>query len=258
MTPTFKFDQREFDKAAKDLSSTLTRKTVPEFLKDQARLLTRDLIKLTPPTSKNPFRESFNVQKKTGEKAIELDVKTVFHPLDGVNIMSGPRSKSLWKLARAGRFSELKSVLVSAGLRVVSIAKEVDGGLYKRIRGTGYGRRLRRNKPMGNLVVNAASIKQFIEGRKKLLGISKAGWLVAARALLVRGIPAWISRHRGQGEFIDRTGRGTVAEVEIRNNVPFLKNEQRIVDRALRERTRAMRVQFEKIMEKEARKFNAK
>jgi hypothetical protein len=81
----FELDTRAFEV---ELERRLqrTKRAAGEVVADQARLFVRDCIKLTPPFDKQPLGESFNVQRRAGERAVLQDVGKVFVTLGGVDL----------------------------------------------------------------------------------------------------------------------------------------------------------------------------
>ena len=85
-----------------------------------------------------------------------------------------------------------------------------------------------------------------------MAGKAKAGWLPAATALFVPNIPRYAFRHSpGKGVFID--GRQAQRPfIEARNRTLWSRNDyeaQRIVNNAIRSRTRDMETYFAKTMQ---------
>ena len=77
MNEVMQFRTADFNRKIDELIE-LTGKSAAEVLTSEGRLFTADVIKMTPPFSGAPSTESFNVQRKAGEGAVERDIKRVY------------------------------------------------------------------------------------------------------------------------------------------------------------------------------------
>lgn len=248
-------DTREFSRAVRALQAA-RRVSFQRLLRDQARLFVRDVLKLTPPRGRAAISESFNAQKRRGEKRVERDILKVFMPVSALKILSEPQNaslaESLGSAIRRQDWAVAEAILVRLGfssIRVEPDATEHDQARDRR------GQVNRRQRP--TIILHVASVKKYIKAQLAHVGKTKAGWLLAANALGVP-VPQWIRRHGGAtpGLFRDETPNSSNPSITIGNLVIYGDGFQdlRIVQTALQLRTKAMKTQTEKILQAEIRK----
>lgn len=255
MTPTIKIDYRNFQRELRNLSER-KRGGVAGVLKQQARLLTGDLLKFTPPFDpKSPIASSFNSQRKMGENAVKRDVERGQKDIRELDMIANgsPRIK---KLLRKRDLQGLENVLRRSGFRNANVFSEATVARHNSMR-TRYGI-IRRSQQ--NFVLNGRSIKTVEREKLKGVGKAKAGWKPAATRFGPK-IPAWISRHGGQGSYTDRSMDNFRPYIEVVNSVPHIQSAAqtlRIVQRAIDNRVRNMQKELGNLMEREARRASAR
>lgn len=255
MTPTIKIDYRNFQREIRALSER-KRGGVAAVLKQQARLLTGDLLKFTPPFDpKSPISASFNSQRKMGEAAVKRDVERGQKDIRDLDMIANgsPRIKALM---RKRDLQGLENVLRRSGFRNAQVFSEATLARHNSLRNR-YGI-IRRSQQ--NFVLNGRSIKSVEREKLKGVGKAKAGWKPAATRFGPK-IPAWISRHGGAGSYTDRSTDNFRPYIEVVNSVPHLQTSAqrlRIVQRAIDNRTRNMRKELENLIERESRRATAR
>ena len=237
MTPTFEYDATAYRKAARDL--------VQKFhidggalLRDEARLLVRDLMTLTPPKN--------NGGLSAGQRAAERDINKVFLPIrKALKLMlekmgTDRVTKLITMLLRKGKFEAAKQWLLPStvgsirvrvnehtrrGFRVsqyyqtrkitnhpipgVTTATEFAGELD---RTKHESRRNRYGKVLGGyysqvLMDNRAgqALRKYIQEVKDRVGFSLAGWIPSADKIGFQVRDKWVARFRGKanGNIVD-------------------------------------------------------
>jgi hypothetical protein len=248
-----------------------------KVLKAQARLLVRDLIAATPPFGKAAFSrdvESYNDQRAIGRKAVERDIRKVFvslrdyiKELDNVKLAAAltqagglGASSNIKTRKQSFRKSSVDMPALEAIFRNMGkegrVIMEVNADLHKKARN-------RRGRTVGGksnryVVVRERSLDKYISEVQRRVGYAKAGWMKAAIALGVKGIPNWIKQHVTAGVFEDRTNASNMS-VTVGNLVEFQEDfDRRQFQAALKNREIAIPIEMRKIVEGEARKRGAK
>ena len=245
-----------------------------KVLKDQAKLFVKDLIKVTPPFGKATFSESYNEQRKSGEDAVERDIRKVFIPL---RVFAESVSSRNPKLAAAilaaggivgSNVKTKKSKVVKSSIDMDAldaifrnmgmegrVVRYVNPEIHQRAR----GRRGRVKRATPLFVVSEKSLDSYITSVKKDVGKAKSGWLKAAIGLGVAGIPNWIRRHLTPGVFVDKTlANNPEASITVGNLVEYSGDfDAAKFEAAIQNRQRGMANQLAKMAEHRARKANS-
>lgn len=256
------FDTTSFDHAF-GLFMANSKRDVKLVLKQQAKLLTVDCAKLTPPFSKavfgNPASESFAAQKRIGDAAVRTQVTGLFNPaanMSDVKGALGPKTARLLKgYLGSGEFQKFKTFLERRKVQT-QFVESANVGLHSASRDR--GGRVRKKANM--LVFNADSIRAVLKEKLSHVGRAKAGWKAAAQKFGVP-LPGWITRHSTPGDARDDTDDPTNPSVTIWNKVGYASelasnSELRIIERALAFRARAMMRQVENYQNKRAQEFS--
>lgn len=255
--------------------------TFHEVVKGQARLITRDCIKRTPPFTgqKGQFKpntEGFPKQLKAGEIAIRNDLLRVFRPANSFWSLcidkdgnKGDLAKAAAKFARRGDLEGIKSLpFKSPFLRsIVGIQRTADPTYYESWRNNSRGRPPIKSKGVlvhkGTVptwessvgkrgVTNYGGLSKIYKAKVARIGLAKAGWLTALERL--NGTPKmsarWINRHKGRatGWLRWNVSKPAFPVVTVANTVPHVQQagqERRIVENALRDRMRNLPKQIE-------------
>lgn len=237
---------RWFDDSLRKIAE-LSQRTMEDVLKQQAGLIARDAMRLTPPFGKNPLKEAMGTQKKSGEGAVSHDVDLVFKPLDGYGIVNstqtykhGNLSERIRKAVRAKDFTLAEALLNKAGLKPLAVIDKATIELHR----DKVGKALR---PKGRAyrVRVASSIDRLKRQIKSQIGEAKAGWLKALR-LFDRewNAPKWIKRHGETGSIAMEHPHETKPAVTVGNSIDYVQDRAPdIVDLVWRVRVHAARKQ---------------
>jgi hypothetical protein len=254
-------DTRPFARAAEALLAVLPGKTGAELVREQGRLLVLDLVRLTPPTGRHAFTESFAVQKGVQMKKIAQSLRAGFQPVADLNLVRSPNKPALGaalqKYIDSGNVAALQRVLTRLGFLRRRVITEATPGLAA-LRSFYSPRKRRFYWREKFLVMRAASIEQTIAAVQSRIGKAKAGWNAAAR-ILALGLPGWISRHPTPGWLKDETHNALAPELTLANLVDYADNwaeEMRIVQKALDRRASQMQRRMEIILKAEFAKHN--
>jgi hypothetical protein len=195
------------------------RQTIRQFMTQWGGVMYRDLIKWTPPRSKETGEENWGAQKKRGEAAVNRDIRKVFksgqqlenllenHPL----CKKRPRlAEQLKGYVRAGNYQALNRVLsrISPGVQVVL---EPSRALHFPQRNSrGVVARARQQY----IIPRDSAVNGYVREIQKDVGKAKAGWVTYR--LSAKGVPKWVLRHQGSdGGKVDLTG--PVYRVSLKN-----------------------------------------
>lgn len=248
MSATFEIDSRGFGEQLRQLVP-YTRKTMADVIRQQVKLLIRDVAKMTPPFGTSPVMEAYNIQRKIGMAAVERDVRRAFRGPD--DLLKNPLVKNNPKLEvrlrryiATGDWPKIEKIARDFGFNI-PVLREPDEQLFDRNRDR--RGRYRRNTPLA-IVTSKRALEAFIKLKQSHVGKAKSGWEVAASRAGVK-LPNWITKHSGQGLYIDRLDARHSPSVTVGNLVDFIQNsgqELRIMKRGVDNRIRNMRVAMEK------------
>jgi hypothetical protein len=255
-------DTTSFDRAFTAFMSN-SKRDVKVVLRQQAKLLTSDCAKLTPPFSKavfgNPASESFAAQKRIGDNAVKTQITGLFMPaskLRDVQGASGPKiADALKRYISSGEFQKFKTYLDRRKIQTPFV-EGATAGLHSAAR----DRRGRVRPKLNMIVLKADTIRELLKLKLSHVGRAKAGWKKAA-ALFGLNLPTWITRHETLGDARDDSDDPTNPSITIQNLVPYASElaadpTARIIERALGFRTRAMLRQLEHYQNKRAQEFS--
>jgi hypothetical protein len=262
-----------------------TKQTMEEVLRGQAKLLVRDCIVMTPPCEKRvPLRRyklkaRLDEQFKIGQKAIIRDVMRIFVPHDSRKVFSitGKSSSTnkdrrrdklanyLAEIAITGDVGKLNRTLITSRHTTTAgtfskIAKHADLVDHKDRRKDGKiawkGNRVLLhdgNAQPYNPGYNApdgwqtnASIRSIVEALSVRVGMAKAGWVDAAKAMRL-SVPRMLSKvNQGGGIVRVETGGAGKVSITVGSTVPYMQSigaKLRIVERAWEERKANIKLQ---------------
>lgn len=264
MTPTVSLDVARLNEDLRAFVAS-TGRDLAQAIRDQARLLTRDLIGGTPPFGKHAFRrssnefgagESYNEQRKIGEAAVRRDVRKVFQPFKQYAAFIGKKFNNpkleqyLLKLGRQSDTQQLERIfkkwmwhpkIKTTATRPDHIKRRDRRGRVKRATNT--------------FILDERSRVNYEKQAISHVGKAKAGWVKAAQALGLSSIPNWITRHSSPGLFQDSTTDLTHPSVMIGNLVDYANAQSwEGFGFVFENRRRSMVLQASKIMEANHRK----
>ena len=163
-----------------------------KLLREEMRLLLRDMIKFTPPKN-----------KKQGAKAVEADIQKAVGLLDQDSFA---RAKEEVRLPMRELIRRKDNETLQAALRSMDkhnwIVKPFDKTDHTRVRNA-YGRVRRKTYVM---TTDRVAYRRYVREVKARVGLAKAGWIKAAEGVGLT-LPGWIRRHAGyaKGSFIPPT-----------------------------------------------------
>ncbi len=231
--------------------STLTGRALQEILKQQAGLIARDAMRLTPPFGKAPLKESMASQRKLGEKAVEKDVSLAFKPLKDYRIVGrewhfehGNLGVQISKAVRKQDFALAEALLEKIGIKPLAIVKDATLALHQQ-----KGGRNHRFKGPAYRVANERSIARLTRQIKSQVGEAKSGWMKAIRMYeRAEKVPNWITRHGERGGIADEQASTDKPSVTVGNSIDYVQDRApKIVDLVWRVRTHAAQKQADHI-----------
>jgi hypothetical protein len=232
------------------LFSSIVGKEISESIKQHARLACVSLANTTQPYSGKDEEGSSKSKegKRIGEQSILNDVSKVFYtanePTRGYeNSLKGKvdqsrrsgKSKDSFKAkieryCRSGNSEQIAWLARFFKTERVQL-DSFDRGLYHAAR-TGRRTNVPKKSKMLALVIGAdGELQKFKEERMKRAGMAKAGWAVCAEAIPVkqaqsatRGIPQWVTRHKGRasGSIVDMSQDVANPRVKMTNSMPWV------------------------------------
>jgi len=211
-----------------------------EVMRDQMRLWTNDVIKMTPPKT-----------KAQGRGAVLRDLNMLFDAVRDPEVMYF--------------FEDLDDRGVLPSNIVINAEGNIDemAERHKRTR-TRRGRvtkhmRQKQAWKSGKLVMEAKmyvpqrAFNQYSRRKTKNIGLTKAGWLGGGNPFKSKA-PGWVTKQQKRGEAggkIDKKGNGRLF---VQNNVPWASQLEQLFAPARRTRERDMRKHLEKRIQKIADK----
>lgn len=231
-----------------------------KLIKDEAKLLVRDCIKLTPPTTGGAgvVKENLKKQEQSGKNAIIRDIRRIVKDVTELDMYKNPKIKKWLNAAFKNHNWKLVLDIVGGG---VGAGMQVPDNIHEQHRNK--RGRVQRTVPKF-WVKDTAKRKKLMTYAGKVferIGKAKAGWLPAARRLKLakRHYIKFISRHSGRGMVADNT-KGTKNPYVIVANMEehAQKHDKggKIMAVALKLRTQVIRSKIEKLLKIHAQNFN--
>lgn len=218
-------------------------KVVRPLVEQEARGFVRDVVKYTPPASKDVTGMA---AKKQGEAAVERDIRKIYGTAAKAYIDLALRDKGVaklfWRQISEGDYTAARELLQQYGgtryQKTRSVASFDGGTMHGRFRRRG---RVTRDEVM-MLVTNAKELQKYIRKMQGQVGLLAAGWVRAAEKL-GQPLPAWVTRHgAGRGGVVVMTGADKVI-ILIANRVKYAQAQdmQRRADAVLAIRENKLR-----------------
>ena len=219
-TPTVKIDDAKMLRKMKQYEKSVG-KEVKQLVHNAGRLCCLELAKSTAPKGAGV------AAKKQGEKKITKNIRGIFTIVN----------QKWWKEVTSGRaFRSGGAALHDKSGKVWALDSQdtiasVDAAksFHKSQRGSdGQAKRL---GMLDRAIVRQAVYRKFLKETLAKVGISKAGWGIAAAACKadarqpVRGIPAWVRRNMGRakGSISDRRASGFSWQIKLSNRVRYAR-----------------------------------
>jgi hypothetical protein len=192
-------------------------------LKRNAGIINHYAMKMTPPflqkggLTKGTIKQSWNVQKRTGEKAVKRDVAKAFQPIRTLQLLKNAKwAAAVNKMIRRRDITGLERFLAGKGVHNKVVPEATLELLNSKRTNRG---RVKINLPF--LVLSAPSITRLQKRQVADVGKAKAGWANAGSALPGEKPPDWITRHATPGSLHDRTGNPVRPAIRVTNAVLY-------------------------------------
>jgi hypothetical protein len=189
MSLTLKFKTAQYRDSLNQFVTKLNADGVV-LLKEEMRLLLRDILAFTPPTKSPKGDEVRYNARQRGATAIENDMARLATPMDWKNIEMPALAKAVHKrdiAAIKAITSHFKGGWKGRPI-LASLAEIQASHLRNRTR---YGR-IRGNKKQ---LAFLTDWNKYTGSLKKRVGWTRAGWMRAARAVGLP-LPSWVTRHQ--------------------------------------------------------------
>lgn len=242
MSLTIKFDTARYQHVMNRLVYELKADSV-ELLKEEMRLLLRDIVAFTPPTKSPKGDEVKMTARQRGNTAIENDMIRLAAPMDWRQI----EMPALAKAVHGRKIDAINAILKNIrgawkGRKVLQNVSEIQSShLANRTR---YGR-IRGNKRQ---LAFANDWAKYTRTLKKRVGYTRAGWWQPAQALGLK-LSAWVTRHKGyapSGYYAPSPNN--LAIVSINKSVKIPDYENRHVVPAMRRRARSLEKEVARLL----------
>jgi len=244
-------DTGEWEMAVRDLKKVVRTK-LGSVIKDEAKLLVRDCIRLTPPTTGGAgvIKEKLKKQQQAGEQAITNDIRKAVKNVTKLDMYKNPKVKK-W-LDRAFKNHDWDLVMDIVNDKAGTAGMQIPNGFTEQHRNkrgrvkSGPRFYIRDTKSESKLMAYASEVF-------KRIGKAKAGWLPAARRLKVakKDMISFISRHRGKGRINMKIKNTPDPFIYVANLVEHAQKhgrEERIMAVAMESRVLSIRAKIEKAL----------
>ena len=171
--------------------TAVSKRDANEILVEQARLLVKELVKITPPFGLG------NDAKRLGENAVTNDVINAVEPIKSLKVGNKQRLQdSINKYAQSGDYEKANAIIHKIKklnkYEIVPFSPELHED--KRI----LGRDKLDVKPQFKITPEENKLKAYSKKVLKKVGKLKASWMPAAEKLGLK-LPRWISRNADYG-----------------------------------------------------------
>jgi hypothetical protein len=247
------YNESEF-KNTLGLIAELSRRSLSEVIEQQAKLFTQDASSFTPPFGTAPIKESASEKKRIGEGAVAMDIERAFYPIQDLRVYhtNTEMGEALRRAAKQKNTLLTEHLLKKAlkGRRFAGVLEKPEPERHKSMR----NRRGRVPKVASYFTLGGDSLrKRYIRQTQKKVGLAKAGWTMALRALQGK-VPSFVSRQTMATGIFRAALTGTTPSITVGNSVPHAQDSAaRIEQQAWNNRMRNSQKQLE-ALERAARK----
>lgn len=215
------------------------------LLKEEMRLLLRDILVLTPPT-KSPKKDEVKLSaKQRGDNAVESDMSRLARPLDWKDVKNPRLAEAIYKRDQATMMAIMKNM---KQYKNSSLLPNVDAIRSSHLKNRNrYGRvRYRGLKQIAFL----SDWQKYARSVKSRVGFARAGWLRAAEGVGLT-MPNWVRRHAAyaKGGFQFQTTMPGVREIVAKNGsikIPYYQIN--IVNAAMNKRRMSIESELRRLM----------
>lgn len=215
------------------------------LLREEMRLLLRDILILTPPT-KSPKRDGVKFSaKQRGDNAVEADLSRVATPLDWRDIENPRLAEAVYRRDQTVMRAIMKNMKQYRNASILESGEAIRAShIANRDR---YGRVRRK---VLNQVAFLADWQKYTRAVKSRVGFARAGWLRAAEGVGLP-MPNWVRRHAGyaRGGFQFQTTMPGVREIVAKNGSIKIPDYQiRIVNASMNKRRMSIESELRRLM----------
>jgi hypothetical protein len=232
MSLTLKFDEASYRNSMNTLVKELKADGVL-LLKEEMRLLLRDIVKFTPPLKGHA----------QGRNAVVGDLNKNARPLDPAKIEM-PRLAQVVRDRNAPAIVAITKNLKGGwgGRRVLSTQAEIAA---KHVRNRNNYGRVRRDQ--GNMA-HLSDWLGYLKTVQSRVGYHRAGWLTAANAVGLR-LPAWVSKHRryAKGGYVPPSAN-SLTIISSNRSIKIPNYFERHVYPAVRSRVRSIESELRRLI----------
>lgn len=217
-----------------------------DVLREQTRLLVKDLVATTPPFGRAAHLQDIDKQYFIGKAAVRRDVRRVFRPVTTLRAWTRPTNRRVKRsLERAVRQGDTLAVARIMRFNPGRVIARAEPRLHQSARD---GKGTVPADFRWYVVLDEGSVREYEQEMFERIGRAKAGWETAARAVGVE-LPEWIERHASPGRFRQVNGPDGPS-IEIANDVAYGSDfdELHILEKALARREQAMGQELEKAL----------
>jgi hypothetical protein len=184
---TLRIDNARFDEAMRKLIKV----GGPIVIKDEAALLVKELIRMTPPTAGRGSKKFASTDQQAGLDALTRDIGRAVRPIIASE-WNSPAIKKMIENRNANGFEQMLRATWDRKAHVLPFSPS----LHSSVRDT--RGRVPRSRSIYTFDVQAW--KTYVEKIRKRVGLMKASWMQSALALGVRA-PGYVKRHSGRGAY---------------------------------------------------------
>lgn len=233
MSLTIKFDEAAYRHALNQFVGKLNA-DAQTLLKEEMRLVLRDIVRFTPPKT-----------LAQGRKAVAGDVTRAISPLDQTSFgraKEETRTRMRAMIAKRDNVGLQAAINAMGGRRWIVKAFSPSDHTSKRNR---YGR-VRRSQ--FTLTTDESKLKRYLASVQRRVGLAKAGWNAAASAVGLR-LPSWVRKHGAMlGSYTPPTN-GPSTEIVATNRSTKIPNYyERHVWPAVRSRVRSIQSELRRLV----------
>lgn len=241
MTPTLTFNLAAHRHAMNQLVANLNANG-RELLKEEMRLLLRDILQFTPPTRSPKSDDVKQTARQRGQTAIENDMRRVAAPLFWKEIQIPELAEAVYRRDIPRIQAIIKNIPAFKNRTIYTSVADLQAAHMRR------RNRYGRVRGKADAVAFGSDWTKYTRTLKQRVGWTRAGWWKAAQALGVP-LPKWVARHTSyapSGYFAPRPSE--MAITAINRSVKIPNYEARHVLPALNRRAKSLVSEAERLL----------
>jgi len=198
---------------------------------------------------------SLKKQEQIGKRRVERDINKAVGALQELNLWrGGPAKKAINKAIKAGDFKAAADV-IGHKKKKTKVVQSIPKDYHKRF----HNQRGRVTKPSERIYTTNRGVKKaYIQEAQESVMKGKSGWKKAARKLGVKGVISSVTKHNGAGMVLDSTRpNNPTPKVTVANLVRHVQaggHSLRVMEYAMKNRTRAMRKSLQEMYGRKAKR----